>query len=61
MDGGTIKAELAARAARVMPAGGFGNFSTDIILREGRGARVWEWNGREFIAWPAPLPGATKS
>ena len=49
MDGGTIKAELAARAARVMPAGGFGNFSTDIILREGRGARVWDWNGREFI------------
>jgi len=49
MDGVDIKAELAARAARVMPAGGFGNFSTDIILREGRGARVWDWDGREFI------------
>ena len=49
MDGSDIKADLAARAVRVLPAGGFGNFSPDIILREGRGARVWDWDGREFI------------
>lgn len=49
MDGSDIKADLAARAARVLPAGGFGNFSADIILRAGRGARVWDWDGREFI------------
>ena len=40
---------LAARARAVLPAGGFGNFDADIFIREGRGSRVIDENGREFI------------
>ncbi|MFC7541444.1 aminotransferase class III-fold pyridoxal phosphate-dependent enzyme [Siccirubricoccus deserti] len=28
---------------------GFGNFASDIILREGRGGRVWDVSGNEFV------------
>ncbi|MGI9509041.1 MAG: aspartate aminotransferase family protein [Geminicoccaceae bacterium] len=37
------------RAARVLPAGGFGNFDPSIVIREGKGARVWDEDGNEFI------------
>ncbi|MGI9503811.1 MAG: aspartate aminotransferase family protein [Geminicoccaceae bacterium] len=37
------------RAASVLPAGGFGNFEPGIVIREGRGARVWDEDGRAFI------------
>ena len=38
------EAELALidAAKRVLPAGGFGNFASDIVIREGRGGRVWD-------------------
>ncbi|MDO9503120.1 aspartate aminotransferase family protein [Falsiroseomonas sp.] len=38
-----------ARAKRVLPAGGFGNFPPEVILREGRGGRVWDIAGREYV------------
>lgn len=38
-----------ARAAEVLPAAGFGNFDPGVILREGRGSRVWNEDGKEFI------------
>ncbi len=38
-----------ARARQVLPAGGFGNFDPGIVIREGRGARVWDEDGREYI------------
>ena len=37
------------RAQQVLPAGGFGNFDPGIVIREGRGARVWDEDGREYI------------
>jgi len=37
------------RAARVLPAAGFGNFDADVIIREGKGSRVWDEDGNEFI------------
>ena len=37
------------RAHQVLPGGGFGNFSPDIIIREGNGSHVWDENGREYI------------
>ncbi|MGG5885777.1 aspartate aminotransferase family protein [Falsiroseomonas sp. HC035] len=40
---------LIARARRVLPAGSFGNFPAEIILREGRGGRVWDQAGREYV------------
>ena len=51
MDGMTIteEAALAARARRVLPGGTFGNFAAEVILREGRGGRVWDVTGREYV------------
>ena len=40
---------LIARAARVLPAGGFGNFDPGIVIREGRGGRVWDESGNEYV------------
>lgn len=37
------------RAKAVLPAGGFGNFSTDIVIRQGKGSRVWDEDGNEYI------------
>lgn len=37
------------RARRVLPGGGFGNFDPGIVIREGRGAHVWDEDGREYI------------
>src|SRR3954454_24590626 len=42
-------ANLAETARRVLPAGGFGNFAPEVILREGRGGRVWDVDGREYV------------
>lgn len=40
---------LVEAAKRVLPAGGFGNLASDIVIREGRGGRVWDESGREYI------------
>ena len=40
---------LIERAARVLPAGGFGNFDPSIVIREGRGGRVWDESGNEYV------------
>ncbi|QDG78923.1 aspartate aminotransferase family protein [Labrenzia sp. PHM005] len=37
------------RAAEVLPAAGFGNFDPSLILREGKGSRVWDEDGNEYI------------
>ena len=49
-----MKAEISQedwveRARQVLPAGGFGNFDAGIVIREGRGSRVWDEDGREYI------------
>ncbi|MCE2516688.1 MAG: aminotransferase class III-fold pyridoxal phosphate-dependent enzyme [Alphaproteobacteria bacterium] len=38
-----------ARAKAVLPAGGFGNFDPGFFARGGKGSRVWDENGDEFI------------
>ena len=40
---------LIEKARRVLPGGSFGNFSADIVIREGRGGRVWDESGNEYI------------
>src|SRR5579872_4697894 len=40
---------LIATAERVLPAGSFGNMPSDVVIREGRGARVWDESGREYV------------
>lgn len=37
------------RAARVLPAAGFGNFDPNLIIRSGKGPRVWDEDGKEYI------------
>ena len=41
--------QLAELARRVLPGGGFGNVSSDIVIREGRGGRVWDVSGNEYV------------
>ncbi|WP_439598619.1 aspartate aminotransferase family protein [Falsiroseomonas sp.] len=50
MDGfGDREQALLARARRVLPAGGFGNFPPEVILERGLGGRVWDVAGREYV------------
>ena len=41
--------ELQVRARQVLPAGGFGNFDPEVIIARGKGARVWDVDGREYV------------
>ncbi|QQA43102.1 aspartate aminotransferase family protein [Pelagovum pacificum] len=43
------QADWLARAAEVLPGGGFGNFSNDIIIARGDRARVWDQDGKEYV------------
>ncbi len=40
---------LVETARRVLPGGNFGNMASDIIIREGRGGRVWDVSGNEYV------------
>jgi glutamate-1-semialdehyde 2,1-aminomutase len=44
-----LEQSLVGVAHRVLPAGGFGNLASDIVIREGRGGRVWDESGREYV------------
>lgn len=46
---GDHELSLIETARRVLPAGGFGNVSTDIVIREGRGSHVWDVSGNEYV------------
>jgi len=41
--------ELMERARRVLPGGSFGNMPAEVVLREGRGGRVVDESGREYV------------
>ena len=43
------EAALTQAARRVLPAGGFGNFAPEVILRDGKGGRVRDVAGREYV------------
>jgi glutamate-1-semialdehyde 2,1-aminomutase len=52
MDGerySSVEKDLIDRAARILPAGGFGNFASDIVLARGKGGRVWDESGNEYV------------
>jgi glutamate-1-semialdehyde 2,1-aminomutase len=46
---GNVQLALVEKAKRVLPGGSFGNFPSDIVIREGRGGRVWDENGKEYV------------
>jgi glutamate-1-semialdehyde 2,1-aminomutase len=41
--------ELLDLARRVLPGGYFGNLAVDIVVHEGRGGRVWDVSGNEYV------------
>ena len=41
--------DLVEQAKRVLPGGSFGNMPAEVILREGKGGRVWDEAGREYV------------
>jgi glutamate-1-semialdehyde 2,1-aminomutase len=41
--------QLIETARRVLPGGGFGNVTHEIIVAAGRGGRVWDVNGKEYV------------
>jgi len=36
-------------ANKVLPAGGFGNLASDIVIAKGHGGRVWDVSGNEYV------------
>src|SRR5581483_6447656 len=46
---GSIQDGLIDTAKRVLPGGTFGNLPGDVVIREGRGARVWDEDGKEYV------------
>jgi glutamate-1-semialdehyde 2,1-aminomutase len=41
--------ELVDLARRVLPAGSFGNMAQEVIIASGRGGRVWDVSGNEYV------------
>jgi glutamate-1-semialdehyde 2,1-aminomutase len=43
------ESELLQTAKRVLPGGTFGNMPAEVVIREGRGGRVWDEDGKEYV------------
>ncbi len=43
------QADWVERARAVFPAGSYGNFDAEVVIREGRGAQVWDEDGRAYV------------
>jgi glutamate-1-semialdehyde 2,1-aminomutase len=46
---GAEELNLMELARKVLPAGCFGNVPADLVIREGRGGRVWDVSGNEYV------------
>ena len=46
---GAAETELVELAKRVLPAGGFGNVGSDIVIERGQGGHVWDVSGNEYV------------
>jgi glutamate-1-semialdehyde 2,1-aminomutase len=44
-----VKDDVYATAQRVLPGGTFGNFPAEVVIREGKGGRVWDEEGKEYV------------
>ena len=49
MDAHISQEDWVGRACKVLPAGGFGNFDPNYVIREGQGIYVWDENGKKYI------------
>ncbi|MCV6584485.1 MAG: aminotransferase class III-fold pyridoxal phosphate-dependent enzyme [Marinibacterium sp.] len=43
------QADWHARAAQVLPGGGFGNFDPHYVIRDGQGSRIRDEDGKEYV------------
>jgi glutamate-1-semialdehyde 2,1-aminomutase len=43
------EADIVAAARRVLPGGTFGNMPAEVVLKEGKGGRIWDEAGREYV------------
>jgi len=41
--------DLVTQAKRVLPGGSFGNMPAEVVLKEGKGGRIWDEAGREYV------------
>tara|TARA_R110001592_G_scaffold38779_4_gene127822 strand:+ start:6222 stop:7487 length:1266 start_codon:yes stop_codon:yes gene_type:complete len=41
--------DFVERARAVLPGAGFGNFDANFVIREGKGAHIWDEDGNEYI------------
>ena len=41
--------DLVEQARRVLPGGSFGNMPAEVVLKEGKGGRIWDEAGREYV------------
>ncbi|MCB1744033.1 MAG: aminotransferase class III-fold pyridoxal phosphate-dependent enzyme, partial [Gammaproteobacteria bacterium] len=46
---GATPEALLSRARQVLPGGSFGNTAAELVIARGRGARVWDESGREYV------------
>jgi len=44
-----VERALIDTAKRVLPGGSFGNVPTELVIREGRGGRIWDESGNEYV------------
>src|SRR6478752_1015110 len=42
-------ADLIEEAKRVLPGGTFGNMPAEVLLRTGKGGRIWDETGKEYV------------
>src|SRR5215468_8147277 len=40
---------IVEQAKRVLPGGSFGNMPAEVVLKEGKGGRIWDEAGREYV------------
>src|SRR5580698_5010146 len=42
-------ADIVAVAKRVLPGGSFGNMPAEVLLKDGKGGRIWDETGKEYV------------
>ena len=42
--------DLVEQAKRVLPGGSFGNMPAEVILRAGKGGRIWDEHGKGHLS-----------
>ena len=43
------QSEWKERANQVLPGGGFGNFDPSVFISHGKGSRIWDEDGTEYV------------